>query len=61
LKFHQQNLFNPGAVMPQMGMPVGSIQYPNQQQHNIAHVQPQLIMPIKPEIQQYYEGLFLIF
>ena len=44
--------------MPQMGMPVGSIQYPNQQQHNIAHVQPQLIMPIKPEIQQYYEGFF---
>ncbi|CAK5086529.1 unnamed protein product [Meloidogyne enterolobii] len=56
-QFHQQNLFNPGAVMPQMGMPAGSIQYPNQQQHNIAHVQPQLIMPIKPEIQQYYEDV----
>lgn len=54
-QFHQQNLFNPGSVMPQMGMPAGAV-YP-QQQHNIAHVQPQLAMPLKPEIQPYYEDV----
>ena len=43
--------------MPQMGISAGVVQYPHiQQQQHIAHVQPQIVQPIKPEIQPYYEG-----